>query len=157
MFIFLIILFGKYQNKKRVSLKISLFLHIICWDVTTSELSANLDSDCSYTSEGSDNDQNDQTVCVVCMCDFETRQVVRVLPCAHEFHAKCVDKWLKVILSFRAAVTNTHRSVHFRPTELVRSAGAMHQTIFKRFQNNIPASSSTPRLPLKSSLDHPEI
>ena len=30
------------------------------------------------------------------MSDFETRQVVRVLPCSHEFHAKCVDKWLKV-------------------------------------------------------------
>lgn len=34
--------------------------------------------------------------CVVCMCDFESRQLLRVLPCNHEFHAKCVDKWLKV-------------------------------------------------------------
>lgn len=34
--------------------------------------------------------------CVVCMCDFESRQLLRVLPCSHEFHAKCVDKWLKV-------------------------------------------------------------
>ncbi|PNF15292.1 hypothetical protein B7P43_G00996 [Cryptotermes secundus] len=40
----------------------------------------------------------DQTSCVVCMCDFEARQVIRVLPCSHEFHAKCVDKWLKVSL-----------------------------------------------------------
>jgi E3 ubiquitin-protein ligase RNF38/44 len=38
----------------------------------------------------------DQTSCVVCMCDFEQRQLLRVLPCCHEFHAKCVDKWLKV-------------------------------------------------------------
>ena len=38
----------------------------------------------------------DQTSCVVCMCDFENRQLLRVLRCAHEFHAKCVDKWLKV-------------------------------------------------------------
>ncbi len=38
----------------------------------------------------------DQTSCVVCMCDFEGRQLLRVLPCSHEFHAKCVDKWLKV-------------------------------------------------------------
>ncbi|XP_064630479.1 E3 ubiquitin-protein ligase RNF38-like isoform X3 [Lineus longissimus] len=37
----------------------------------------------------------DQTSCVVCMCDFEVRQLLRVLPCSHEFHAKCVDKWLK--------------------------------------------------------------
>lgn len=38
----------------------------------------------------------DQTSCVVCMCDFEARQLLRVLPCSHEFHAKCVDKWLRV-------------------------------------------------------------
>lgn len=34
--------------------------------------------------------------CVVCFSDFEVRQLLRVLPCNHEFHAKCVDKWLKV-------------------------------------------------------------
>ncbi|CAG2062154.1 unnamed protein product [Timema podura] len=43
-----------------------------------------------------DTHQGDQTSCVVCMCDFEARQMLRVLPCSHEFHAKCVDKWLKV-------------------------------------------------------------
>lgn len=43
-----------------------------------------------------DTHQGDQTSCVVCMCDFEARQMLRVLPCAHEFHAKCVDKWLRV-------------------------------------------------------------
>lgn len=35
--------------------------------------------------------------CVVCFSDFEARQLLRVLPCNHEFHAKCVDKWLKVL------------------------------------------------------------
>uniref|UniRef100_A0A2A4JE07 RING-type domain-containing protein n=1 Tax=Heliothis virescens TaxID=7102 RepID=A0A2A4JE07_HELVI len=39
--------------------------------------------------------RGEQTSCVVCMCEFETRQTLRVLPCAHEFHAKCVDKWLR--------------------------------------------------------------
>lgn len=33
------------------------------------------------------------------MCDFELRQILRVLPCSHEFHAKCVDKWLRVSLN----------------------------------------------------------
>ena len=43
-----------------------------------------------------DNTESDQTTCVICMCDFEIRQTLRVLPCSHEFHSKCVDKWLKV-------------------------------------------------------------
>lgn len=37
-----------------------------------------------------------QTSCVVCLGDFESRQLLRALPCKHEFHARCVDKWLKV-------------------------------------------------------------
>ena len=49
-----------------------------------------------YTGDGS---ENDQTTCVVCMCDFEVRQTLRILPCSHEFHSKCVDKWLKVSIS----------------------------------------------------------
>uniref|UniRef100_A0A8C0J010 RING-type domain-containing protein n=1 Tax=Chelonoidis abingdonii TaxID=106734 RepID=A0A8C0J010_CHEAB len=40
--------------------------------------------------------QSEQSLCVVCFSDFEARQLLRVLPCNHEFHAKCVDKWLKV-------------------------------------------------------------
>ncbi|OQV21008.1 putative E3 ubiquitin-protein ligase RNF38 [Hypsibius exemplaris] len=36
-----------------------------------------------------------QTACVICICDFEPKQSLRQLPCTHEFHAKCVDKWLK--------------------------------------------------------------
>lgn len=42
----------------------------------------------------------DQTSCVICICDFEPRQTLRVLPCSHEFHAKCVDKWLRVSFVF---------------------------------------------------------
>lgn len=34
--------------------------------------------------------------CVVCLVDFEEKQLVRVLPCLHEYHTRCIDKWLKV-------------------------------------------------------------
>lgn len=40
----------------------------------------------------------DQTKCIVCLCNFEPQELVRALPCQHEFHADCVDRWLKVCL-----------------------------------------------------------
>ncbi|KAJ8262403.1 hypothetical protein GJAV_G00166070 [Gymnothorax javanicus] len=58
------------------------------------------------------NHQSEQTLCVVCMCDFESRQLLRVLPCNHEFHGKCVDKWLKANRTCpicRADASEVHR------------------------------------------------
>ncbi|XP_042182086.1 RING finger protein 44-like isoform X2 [Oncorhynchus tshawytscha] len=61
-----------------------------------------------------DNHQSEQTLCVVCFSDFECRQLLRVLPCNHEFHAKCVDKWLKTNRTCpicRADASEVHREV----------------------------------------------
>lgn len=35
------------------------------------------------------------TVCAICLCKFRRRQEIRVLPCKHVFHQKCIDQWLK--------------------------------------------------------------
>ena len=32
--------------------------------------------------------------CAVCMSQFERGDHVRMLPCRHEFHTSCIDKWL---------------------------------------------------------------
>lgn len=32
--------------------------------------------------------------CTVCLSDFKHRQRIRKLDCDHEFHKKCIDKWL---------------------------------------------------------------
>ncbi|KAK5897327.1 hypothetical protein CesoFtcFv8_010398 [Champsocephalus esox] len=60
----------------------------------------------------SENHLSEQTLCVVCFSDFECRQLLRVLPCNHEFHAKCVDKWLKTNRTCpicRADASDVHR------------------------------------------------
>ncbi|KAK9872686.1 hypothetical protein WA026_018820 [Henosepilachna vigintioctopunctata] len=42
-----------------------------------------------------DRHQGNQTSCVVCMFEFEPSQLIRMLPCSHEFHAECIDKWFQ--------------------------------------------------------------
>lgn len=37
-----------------------------------------------------------QTACVICMSPFKNGQRIRVLPCQHEYHNKCIARWLKM-------------------------------------------------------------
>lgn len=37
-----------------------------------------------------------ETICRVCLCDFENDEVLRALPCCHRFHVDCIDQWIKV-------------------------------------------------------------
>ena len=34
-----------------------------------------------------------QTACVICMSHFKNNQRIRVLPCQHEYHSKCIAQW----------------------------------------------------------------
>jgi len=38
--------------------------------------------------------RRDSEVCAVCLDEFRNNQLVRTLPCDHEFHCECVDQWL---------------------------------------------------------------
>jgi len=38
-------------------------------------------------------EEEDQECCI-CLGSFEVEDVVRILPCRHEYHAQCIDKWL---------------------------------------------------------------
>jgi len=40
-------------------------------------------------------DQFSEASCVICLADYMTGEVLRVLPCKHYFHFYCIDRWLK--------------------------------------------------------------
>lgn len=41
-----------------------------------------------------DNIEHKDEVCVICLCKFEDNDNIRLLPCNHNFHVVCIDKWL---------------------------------------------------------------
>ncbi|XP_017295354.1 RING finger protein 44 [Kryptolebias marmoratus] len=35
------------------------------------------------------------TRCQICFCDYSDGEKLRILPCFHDYHIQCIDRWLK--------------------------------------------------------------
>ncbi|XP_013784778.1 uncharacterized protein LOC106468873 [Limulus polyphemus] len=50
---------------------------------------------CDDGSRANNNTEMRQKECQVCLSSYEEGEVLRILPCFHDYHASCIDKWLK--------------------------------------------------------------
>ncbi|KDP28901.1 hypothetical protein JCGZ_14672 [Jatropha curcas] len=46
---------------------------------------------------GTESGTHDVQQCNICLVDYEEGDKIRALPCSHEYHMSCVDKWLKEV------------------------------------------------------------
>lgn len=44
-----------------------------------------------------ENGSIDVRQCYICLCDYDEGDRLRALPCNHEYHMSCIDKWLKEV------------------------------------------------------------
>lgn len=47
-----------------------------------------------FRREKQDQHNEDHAECAICLEDYVDDDILRTLPCRHEFHASCVDAWL---------------------------------------------------------------
>ncbi|XP_010538594.1 PREDICTED: probable E3 ubiquitin-protein ligase RHG1A [Tarenaya hassleriana] len=50
-----------------------------------------------YTKSHAERNEEASSQCYICLLEYEEGDTIRTLPCHHEFHRTCVDKWLKEI------------------------------------------------------------
>ncbi|CAG8748899.1 24230_t:CDS:2, partial [Gigaspora rosea] len=60
-------------------------------DIAPQQVVGNLPTKIFYRSKRQENEPQE---CVICLEDYVDEDELRIMPCKHEYHVKCIDSWL---------------------------------------------------------------
>eukprot|EP01018_Ginkgo_biloba_P004835 Gb_17060 [translate_table: standard] len=84
--------------------------------------------------------------CAICLEDYDVGEKLRVLPCHHDFHAVCVDKWLTTRRAFcPICKQDAHsKSTMAPPSEQTPLLGSVSRPPLSTMTTSIPIPTSVP-------------
>uniref|UniRef100_A0A1B6F3T8 RING-type domain-containing protein n=1 Tax=Cuerna arida TaxID=1464854 RepID=A0A1B6F3T8_9HEMI len=100
-------------------------------------------------------DKGDGECCAICIEPYRTSEVVRILPCRHEFHRGCIDPWLvehrtcpmckmDILKHYGFVFTGSQESIlHMDIEEVVSESESLHHHVAPRSRSLSPAPRST--------------
>ncbi|KAG8321025.1 hypothetical protein J6590_054978 [Homalodisca vitripennis] len=103
--------------------------------------------------------QGDGECCAICIEPYRTSEVVRILPCRHEFHRGCIDPWLvehrtcpmckmDILKHYGFVFTGSQESIlHMDIEEVVSESESLHHHVAPRSRSLSPAPRSTSQRP----------
>ncbi|GAB5361649.1 hypothetical protein AAMO2058_000730600 [Amorphochlora amoebiformis] len=62
--------------------------------------------------------------CLVCILTITSRESVRLLPCLHKFHKRCIDKWLKKSTECPVCKIDVPKAIREQDLEVAQLMGA---------------------------------
>ncbi|TPX31242.1 hypothetical protein SmJEL517_g05383 [Synchytrium microbalum] len=99
-----------------------------------------------------DGDSDDEDVCAICLDDYEDDEELRILPCFHEFHVKCIDPWL---LTRSSTCPSCKAEIAPEPTETTPLLDVITEEVtvpLSVVESTGPLSSSSSIVPSMSSV-----
>jgi len=95
--------------------------------------------------------QGDGECCAICIEPYRTTEVVRILPCRHEFHRGCIDPWLlehrtcpmckmDILKHYGFVFTGSQESIlHMDIEEVVSESESLHHPVSSRSRSLSPS------------------